>query len=477
MATAIADLLDGLHATAWTLCDTPTEPDPAATTARLLAGWPALAATTRRAIENIPLDREARKFTASLRTSLLLITAQRTTSRAVGASPDDGLRDMTWRVGAIADLLTDAPRARDGNDRLAGIGLVANLAAPIHAATTWTLALADQTDSLTSTRWLFRQLAGHTQPYLHTRPADRAGRYDDLTVPRSDERSLPAALHRWRAATLDELSSPWRVTRASLQTTAIDLVLLTAAAATTTWAGIHQGHLDREHCHATIDTLRAANAAWRTASRWPSHLRLDGARTPGNADASADFRATINDTLRSGNDWATPDQIAQRTDLPRLIRTMREGVRAAEDIAVNYYAAHRQHVFGANRLWIAAPAIDTGRPLDRDLLDDRHRRRWTPRPIEEQSGLGLLEAAAVAANATTAARKTFDHPRGERPVEGELRLTDRRLASGLTDLDPNLGPWEIPAKGRTVSGGRARSEAAGGVAVVGPRGSAPSPAM
>ena len=444
MATSIADLLDGLHHTAWATCRTAPEQH-AATTSGLLASWPDLASATRRAIENIPLDPDAGKFTASLRTTLRQIAAQRRAWRTdAKAEPNEALRAMTVRIGAIADLLTDAPRPHNDNDRLAGMGLVANLAAPIHAATTWTLALADQAPGFSSTRWLFRQLAGHTQPYLHTRPADRVGRYDDLTVPRSDEHTLDAALHRWTAATLDELGSPWRVTRASLQTAAVDLVLLTAAAAHITWAGIYHGLIDREHGHAALDALRAANEAWRTAATWPAQLRLDGARIPGNAETSADLHGAITATLRSGLEWATPHEITQRTDLTSLLRTMREGMRAAEDVANTHYRALRQHVFGTNRLWVAAQAVETDQPLDTDLLGDRRRRRWTPRPLEERGGLHLLEAAAVAANDTITARQVIETPpvrSASQPVrEPDLvggRLTADRLPS-------DLGPWEVP---------------------------------
>ncbi len=68
MATSIGDLLDGLHATAWTLCQTrPAPADAPQVVAGVLAGWPPLAEAARRAIDNTPLEVWARRHTVPLR--------------------------------------------------------------------------------------------------------------------------------------------------------------------------------------------------------------------------------------------------------------------------------------------------------------------------------------------------------------------------------------------------------------------------
>lgn len=276
---------------------------------------------------------------------------------------------MALRVGAIADLMVDAPRPRDDRHQFAGIGLVANLAAPLNATASATIALGEHARTATDTRWLLRQLDAHTQPYLHSRPVDRAGYFDDLTVPCSDEQSLDAALHHWKAATLDALGTPLRATRAVLQTAAVDLVIITGAAATATWAGVHQGLLDQDHGHQVIDALRAANQAWRLAAAWPAHLRLDGEVRPPNVAASAALRTAIGDTLRTENDWATPDQIAQRTDLPGLLRTTREAARAADDIG----SRHAQLLLAADRFVTHEPRRALQSPVGRWQPDLRDR--------------------------------------------------------------------------------------------------------
>lgn len=453
MATSIGDLLDGLHSTAWTLCQTrPVPADAPQVVAGVLAGWPPLAEAARRAIDNTPLEVWARRHTVPLRATLGLIAAHRTDwgqpeLSGQTVAPDPALHDMALRVGAIADLMVDAPRPRDDRHQFASMGLVANLAAPLNATASATIALAAQARAATDTRWLLRQLDSHTQPYLHSRPADRVAYFDDITVPRSDEHSLDAALHHWKAATLDALGTPLRATRAVLQTAAVDLVILTGAAATATWAGVHQGQLDRDHGHKVIDALRAANQAWRLAAAWPAHLRLDGEVRPPNAAASAALRAAIGDTLRTGNDWATPDQIAQRANLPGLLRTTREAVRAADDVGDRHYTVLRLQIFGSNRLWIAARAIDDPSRLHGfDLLDARHRRRWIPRPLEEPSGLKFFESAALAAKATSAAR-TVAEPAATQPLTADaadVALVSGRLTAGLAQAITTTGPWEIP---------------------------------
>lgn len=77
---------------------------------------------------------------------------------------------------------------------------------------------------------------------------------------------------------------------------------------------------------------------------------------------------------------------------------------------------------------------------------------WIPRPLEEPSGLKFFETAALAANATRAAR-TVAEPGATRALTGDVALLSGRLTAGLAHTITTAGlahtittagPWEIP---------------------------------
>lgn len=456
MATSIRTLLDGVHTAAWRLTQQPSSsPEAQLEPARLLNEWRSLAAATTRALDRVPADRWGQQQVASVRSILLQLTTLNRPEPGEPASQPD-LADMAVRLGAIADLLVGVPRADNERDRLAALGLQASILAPVHLAAHHTLTVADQQPGIsTEARWLLRQLAGLTEVHAATPVQDRASRYEDLTVPGLDEASLDAAVHRWSRDTQDALGSVLTVTSAALQTTAADLVVLTAAAAHTTWAAIKLGHLDRQHGHATIDALRDANTAWRAAAVWPDQLRLDGERTPSNAQASHDLRRALNDVLREGTDWARPERVAERTDLPRLLGTMRHALHLGEQAAIRHHLMIRYFVLGKNRLWISAAALPDRDRLTPDQLEARLRHGWIQRPLEEPTGLMLLENAVRAREGTTHGLQTLEastegdltgrmsswaHFDGHRVCTGRQALESAAPAAGPARIRP-LEPW------------------------------------
>lgn len=404
MATSIRTLLDGVHTAAWRLTQQPaSSPEAHLEADRLLNEWPSLAAATTRALDVVPADRWGQQQVASVGSILRQLTTLDRPERSGPARQPD-LTDMAVRLAAIADLLVGVPRADNDRDRLAALGLQASILAPVHLAAHHTLTVADQQPGTsTEARWLLRQVVGLTEVHAATPAQDRVSRYEDLAVPGLDEASLDAAVHRWSRDTQDALGSVLTVTSAALQTTAVDLVVLTAAAARTTWAAVRLGHLDRQRGHAAIDALRDANTAWRTAAVWPDQLRLDGARTPSNAQSSHDLRSALNHVLREGTDWAGPERVAERTDVPGLLGTMRNALHLGEQAATRHHLMIRYFVLGKNRLWISAAALPDRDRLTPDQLEARLRHGWIQRPLEEPTGLTLLKNAVQAREATSRA--------------------------------------------------------------------------
>jgi hypothetical protein len=112
-----------------------------------------------------------------------------------------------------------------------------------------------------------------------------------------------------------------------------------------------RGELDPHLLERLTPALEAAQLCWaRTARRW-GELTNPASRTdPVLTDAAAELRAAIAAATANQTGWASPDQIADRIDLPPAMRALLLSMAAGLDLAY----VHRD--LAADHPGLAAPA-------------------------------------------------------------------------------------------------------------------------
>jgi len=452
MTTSVRGLLDAIHAQAWELAGAGVPPAGEARqawAAGLLAGWPRLATVTVRALDAVPVGASRREDVAAVRDSLLAV------ARGKGVWPDPARSEGRWvpnrevlgmaaRMGAIADLLGRQPEATSDSDVAAGLGLQANLLAPVFAVATSTVAALDGLPGVVEPRWALRRVVARTEPYALVQGADRSGRYDDVAVAEPCEVSLDGAIGRWGPATVQALGSRYGVTGVGLQAAAGDVLIVTAAAATVCAAAVRLGVVDARRGERALTGLAATHAAWREPTRWPPTVRLDGVRSPEQTGASQELRQVITESLRRDRQWLGAEQLAGLFDLPGLLATMRRGMHAAGNVALAHYQAVENLVRGRDQLWIAATAVTEPAFQTPAVVEAACRRRWIPMPRGLTTGDQLLAAARQAMTATTVALAALDRtgaasstvPDGSR---SSLSLERGRIVARLRGAPPPVG--------------------------------------
>ena len=101
-----------------------------------------------------------------------------------------------------------------------------------------------------------------------------------------------------------------------------------------TQAAARRGELDPHLLERLTPALEAAQLGWaRTARRW-GELTNPASRTdPALTDAAAELRAVIAAATANRTGWASPDQIAERVDLPAAMQALHLSMAAGLDLA------------------------------------------------------------------------------------------------------------------------------------------------
>ncbi|WP_282006107.1 hypothetical protein [Propioniciclava sinopodophylli] len=142
MTATVGSLLDRILTDAWALSREFAEPCPPAyveSRARsVLVAWSAVARASVRAVEAAPLGESSwLPRTSSVRACLGQVIQAAPVWRASGRPgsdmPDRGMVEVARVIGAIADLLSDEPRAMTDEDRAAALGVQASVLTPVHA--------------------------------------------------------------------------------------------------------------------------------------------------------------------------------------------------------------------------------------------------------------------------------------------------------------------------------------------------------
>jgi hypothetical protein len=110
--------------------------------------------------------------------------------------------------------------------------------------------------------------------------------------------------------------------------------LIASAAAVVTEAAGEKTEIDPDMVERITGTLDASEVAWsRLAKRWGELTSQDGRADLVLSRAASEVRAAISATACTATGWATPDQIADRVDLKRALKSLHLSMVGAVDIA------------------------------------------------------------------------------------------------------------------------------------------------
>jgi hypothetical protein len=110
--------------------------------------------------------------------------------------------------------------------------------------------------------------------------------------------------------------------------------LIASAAAVVTEAAGQKTEIDPEMTDRVTATLDACQVAWsRLAKRWGELTSQDSRTDPALTRAGGEVRAAIAAAASTPTGWATPDQIANRVDLKRTLKSLHLSIVGAVDIA------------------------------------------------------------------------------------------------------------------------------------------------
>ncbi len=144
--------------------------------------------------------------------------------------------------------------------------------------------------------------------------------------------SLEEAVAVWAREARDTVRSSTPSAR-DLQGLAGDLSRVATHARAIVRAAVAAGHLTDGHGQRADRALAATAAGWlELAQRWTG-LHTAQPPTPSKIAASHALGAALMAVTRQGRDWADPDVVAQRVELPRALAAVRRVTDVASDVA------------------------------------------------------------------------------------------------------------------------------------------------
>ena len=143
---------------------------------------------------------------------------------------------------------------------------------------------------------------------------------------------LAAALAGWEVQAHRTLAA--KPDPADLVRVARVQALITSTAGIMTEAAAKKGYIDSDVLQRLVPALEADQIAWsRLAKRW-GELTSPASRTdPALVARASELRAAIATTATNQTGWATPDQLASRLDLPKIVKTLHLSMVASVDVA------------------------------------------------------------------------------------------------------------------------------------------------
>ena len=127
--------------------------------------------------------------------------------------------------------------------------------------------------------------------------------------------------------------------------------LIASATAVVTEAAREKTEIDPDIVERVTGSLDASQVAWsRLAKRWGELTSPDSRADPALARAASEVRAAITATACTPTGWATSDQIANRVDLKRTLKSLHLSMVSAVDIA------HVAREIAATHPTLTAPA-------------------------------------------------------------------------------------------------------------------------
>jgi hypothetical protein len=126
---------------------------------------------------------------------------------------------------------------------------------------------------------------------------------------------------------------PIQMLRTLVRIGRVQALIASAAAVVTEAAGVKSA-IDPEMVERVTVTLDASQVAWsQLAKRWGELTSQDSRPDPALTRAVSEVRAAIAATASTPTGWATPDQIANRVDLKRTLKSLHLSMVGAVDIA------------------------------------------------------------------------------------------------------------------------------------------------
>src|SRR5215208_3079160 len=145
-------------------------------------------------------------------------------------------------------------------------------------------------------------------------------------------RRLETALAAWEVQAHRTLAA--RPDPADLVRVARVQALITNTTSILTEAAATKGHIDVDVIQRLAPSLEASQIAWnRMAKRWRELTSPASRIDPALVGAASEVRAAIAVAATNRAGWATPDQLANRLDLPHTAKTLHLSMVASVEIA------------------------------------------------------------------------------------------------------------------------------------------------
>ncbi len=380
MATSALDLLIALDARLQDLEATTMVPG---SIERVGQEWRALARTSLRLLDARPRH----PADGAQRLGLLLASMADPADIRPLPDPGTGLMAITTTIGCLAEVMRIPTVTTPDTREQAADAIGSNLESAFARAARWTQSALDTLGAQPEPQ-IIRLAGPHPDP---TKPvALHAWRIIGPT-----DQGIDGAVARWETAATGAIRNPRLVTQHALQLAAADIALLCAAANAIT------EHASEDQPADAGTALVAAGSAWRQTARWPSHLRLGG-RSTQLRHASAELRQTIDDALRTGNEWKQPDEMFAQTPPERLLAIAHSGLQSALRVGHAVVAALDGLTRGTSRAWLNADQIPMPKHSVQKALDSL-RYDWWPDPATFHSAETVHHNAAEALTKLTRA--------------------------------------------------------------------------
>ncbi len=331
--------------------------------------------------------------------------------------PGTGLMAVTAAIGCAAQVMRTPTITNPGTREQAGHAIRTSLEAALARAARWTQH-GLHTIAGTPDPQIVRLAGIDTQPHLS--PVLHAWRSIGPTDP-----SIDGAISRWEAAATQAITSPRLVTQLALQLASADIALLCASTSAIMERAIQTGAIP--HNPAAVAALDTAGRSWRQTARWPNHLRLGG-RTTELRRASADLRHSLDDSLRTGNDWKQASELFADTSPEHQLAMLHSSLQSATRVGENVVNALAELTYGANRVWLGESHIPMPTGSARTALDNPHY-TWRPDPAGFHSARTLHHQGSRALTRLAHATPLTIETLISRPPPAERG-------------DADQGPWE-----------------------------------